>query len=81
LELIESVNCISVDWFWRLVAGCGIISRSVPVGFLMDKMALGQVSLRVLWLYSVSVIPSMLHIHWRIYRRHFVMLSMDSGFI
>jgi hypothetical protein len=34
--------------------------RATAVGFILDKMALGQVSLRVLWFSSV-IIPLVLH--------------------
>jgi hypothetical protein len=38
-------------------------ARAVHVGFVVDKMVLGQVSLRALRFYPVSTIPAMLHIH------------------
>jgi hypothetical protein len=37
------------------------ISRPVHVGFLVGKVALGHVSLRVLRLYPVSIIPTALY--------------------
>jgi hypothetical protein len=33
------------------------------VGFVVDKVALGQVFLRVLWFSPASIIPPLLHIH------------------
>jgi hypothetical protein len=41
----------------------GFAPRSVRVGFVVDKVALGQVFLRVLRSYPVSIIPPLLHIH------------------
>jgi hypothetical protein len=35
-----------------------------PMGFVSDKVALGQVSLRVLRYFPVSIIPPLLHIHY-----------------
>jgi hypothetical protein len=39
----------------------GSIPGSVHVGFVVDKMALGQVFPRVLRVYSVNCIPPVLH--------------------
>jgi hypothetical protein len=39
------------------------VSWSIHVGFVVDKVALGQVSLRVLLFSPVSIIPPLLHIH------------------
>jgi hypothetical protein len=41
----------------------GFATRAVHVGFVVDKVALGQVSLGVLRLSPVSIIPPLLHIH------------------
>jgi hypothetical protein len=35
--------------------------RLVHVGFVVDKMAVGQVCLQVLWFSQISIIPPMLH--------------------
>ena len=37
--------------------------RSVHVGFVVDKVALAQVYLRLLRLHTLRVIPAALHIH------------------
>jgi hypothetical protein len=53
-----------VPWLKRLVAG---LSPRTPglihMGFVVDKVALGQVFLRVLRFSPVSIIPPLLHIH------------------
>ena len=41
----------------------GFNHRPVHMGFMVDKVALGQVFLRVLWFFPVCTIPPMLHIH------------------
>ena len=56
----------AVLWFRLLLAGLspwrlGFIPRPVHVGFVVDKVALGQVSLRVCRFFPVSIIPPMLH--------------------
>jgi hypothetical protein len=40
----------------------GFAPRAVHVGFVVDKVALGQVFLPVLLLYAASIIPPLLHI-------------------
>jgi hypothetical protein len=57
-----------VPWLKRLVAGLsprrpGITPRSVHVGCVVDKVALGQVFLRVFRLLPVNIIPPFLHTH------------------
>jgi hypothetical protein len=42
---------------------------SVLVGFMVDKLALGQVFvlvLRVLWFFPVNIIPPWLHAHYHL---------------
>jgi hypothetical protein len=46
----------------RLVAGLsnlrlGLSPGLVREGFVVDKVALGQISLRVIWFFPVSIIP------------------------
>jgi hypothetical protein len=48
-------------------------SRSVHVGFVVDKVALGQVFLLVLRFCPVSIILPLLHIH------SFIIWGVDSG--
>jgi hypothetical protein len=52
----------AVPWLRSLVAGLlprwpGLAPRSINMGFVVDKVALGQVFLRVLRFFPVSVIP------------------------
>jgi hypothetical protein len=52
----------------RLFAGLsprrpGFVPGSRHVGFMVDKVALGQVFLRVLRFYPANIIPPLLHIH------------------
>jgi hypothetical protein len=59
-------NITAVPWLRRLVAGLspkrpGIDPGSVHVGFVLDKVALGQVFPRVLRFYPLSFIPPVLH--------------------
>jgi hypothetical protein len=53
---------MSVPWLRRLVAGPSLrrsefAPGSINVGFVVDKVALGQVSLRVHQISPVSIIP------------------------
>jgi hypothetical protein len=55
----------AVPWFRRLAASLpphspGFDPGSVHVGFLVDKVALGQVFCQVLWFSPVSFIPPVL---------------------
>jgi hypothetical protein len=59
---------MAVPWHSRLVAGfsqrrSGFAHRAVHVGFVVDKITLTQVFLRVLQFSPVSIIPLLLHIH------------------
>ena len=59
-------SLLAVSWLRRLVADlsprrAGFYSRSVDVGFVVDKFALGKVPLRVLLFYPNDIIPRMLH--------------------
>jgi hypothetical protein len=56
----------AVPWLRRLVAGLsprrpGFDLGSVDVGFVVDKVALGQVFSRVLRISPVNFIPPVLH--------------------
>ena len=56
----------AVSWLRRLVAGLsprrpGFDSGSVHVGFVVDKVSLGQVFPRVLRFFPVNSIPTVLH--------------------
>jgi hypothetical protein len=51
-----------VQWLRRLVAGLSLRRPgSVHVGFVVDKVALGQVFPRVLRFSPVNLIPPVLH--------------------
>jgi hypothetical protein len=59
---------VAVPWLKRLVAGLSprrpvFASGSIHVGFVVDKVALGQVFLRVLRFSPVNIIPPLLHIY------------------
>jgi hypothetical protein len=66
---------ITVTMVWRLLSAMvqaaaghtprrlGFAPRSVHVGFVVDKVAVGQVSLRVLRLSYVNIIPPWLYVH------------------
>jgi subtilase family serine protease len=57
----------------------GLDSRSVRVGFLADRLALGQACLRVLPPLPVSIVPPMFATHiFLINYRHCVTLAIDS---
>jgi hypothetical protein len=60
------VEAVVVPWLRRLVAGLsprrpGFDPSPVHVGFMVDKVALGQVSPRVLRFSPVNLIPPVLH--------------------
>jgi hypothetical protein len=71
--LVRSNNCCvtimsAVPWLRRLVAGIspqrtGFAPGSVRVGFVVDKVALGQAFLWVLWFSPVNINPPELHTH------------------
>jgi hypothetical protein len=48
--------------FWLPTAEPGFNPRPIPMGFVVDEVALGQVFLRVLLFLSIIIIPSVLHI-------------------
>jgi hypothetical protein len=53
-----------MPWLKRLVAGLSLLRPgSIQVGFVVDKVALDQVFLRVLRFSPVNIIPPLLHIH------------------
>jgi hypothetical protein len=63
-----------MQWLGRLVAGLspskpGLSARSVRVGYVVDRVALRQVFLRVLRVSPIIVVPPMLHACTFIYNR------------
>ena len=44
--------------------------RSVHVRFMVDKVVLGRVFLRIRRYFPVSIIPPILHYHSRVHDRH-----------
>ena len=59
---------MAVPWLRRILAGLSpprpkFDMRQVLVGFVGDKVALGQGFLRVLRFSPISIIPTMLHTH------------------
>jgi len=59
-----------------------LITISVPVrmGFVVDKVALGQIFLRLLLFFPVIIIPSLLHVRSFIYHRRRTLLTFYSVF-
>jgi hypothetical protein len=62
----SNIDLKAVTWLRRLVAGLSpqrpeVDPGSVHVGFLVNKVALGQVFPRVLWFSPVNFIPPVLH--------------------
>ena len=55
-----------------------IRSQPVCVGFLMDKLALGQAFLFSTFVYSLSVISQIIHTPSFIYRRCRIILASNS---
>jgi hypothetical protein len=51
---------------------CRFNPRPIPVELVVDKVALGQVSVRVLRLHSVIIIPRMFQTHSCIYHCHYI---------
>jgi hypothetical protein len=59
---------MAMPWLKQLVAGLsprrpGFATGSIHVGFVVDKVALAQVFLRVLQFCPASIIPPLLHTH------------------
>jgi hypothetical protein len=57
-----------VPWLRQLVDSMslqrpGLHPRLVIVGFVVDRVAVGQVFLLVLWFSHVGIIPAIFHIH------------------
>jgi hypothetical protein len=53
---------------WLLIAGARVRDQGNHVGFVVDKMEMGQVSLRLLRFPLVNIIPPLPHIHsWIIF--------------
>jgi hypothetical protein len=48
------------------------------MGFVVDRVALGQAFLQVLWLFLVSIIPPVLHNHVYYVTNDNIMLEVDS---
>ena len=62
-----------------LAAEARVPCRSSPCGgFVVEKVALGQILFRGLRLSSVSIIPPMLHTHTCIYQRWYVILAIKE---
>jgi hypothetical protein len=48
---------------WLLTVAAWVCAQVIPVGFMVDKLALGQGFLQVLWFSPINIIPWLLHIH------------------
>jgi hypothetical protein len=74
----------TAQWLKPVVAGLsprrpGCTSRAVRVGFVVNRVTLWQVFLKVLRLSPISVTPLELHSHSNIYRRRCVNWADDSA--
>jgi hypothetical protein len=63
-----------------LTAATRVRARVNPVGFVVDKVALGQVFLRVLWFSPVGIIPPWAP-HFRKFRKIVLIHSLIYSFI
>jgi len=75
LYLVSMVCGEHVEWLGWLVANLsrqrrGFDARPVRVGFVVDRVAVGQFSLGLLQFSPVSIIPPMLHTHMHPYATH-----------
>jgi len=52
--------------------------RSVYVGFVVNKVAVEQVFMQVLWFSPVNIIPPMMHTLSFIYYQHCILSLVDS---
>lgn len=68
-----TVVCLDVPYFWDI-----FYLTLVEVLFMVDEKALEEVFIRVLRLFLVHGIPSMLHNHSFIYHRCYIILAPDS---
>jgi hypothetical protein len=72
---------------WLLTSEARVRTQFTPAGFMVDRVVLGQISLRVLRFSFVRIIPPLLHIHsciiWRWtegqFHRHIVSPRCNSN--
>jgi hypothetical protein len=62
------ISRVIMPWVKWLVARLFLLRlqlnfRPVYVGFMVDKMAVGQFCPYVIWFFLFRIIPSMLHVH------------------
>ena len=62
---------------WSLTARSEIDPRSIHVGFVVDKLAMTQVFLRVLRVLTISIIPLTAQAHSFIHHRRFIILAIE----
>jgi hypothetical protein len=60
---LRAYICVCMCYVSRVFGGPKHVVKAVCVGYLVDKVALGQVALRTLLFSPVSLIPPALHIH------------------
>jgi hypothetical protein len=82
LQIIIIIISWAVPWLTQLVAGLTprrfkFGSKPIQLGFLMDKLELGQVPARVLR-FSASVIPSTIHTYSFTHHRCSLILVTDG---
>ena len=75
------VICKSLPWLRQLVAGLSLWTlifspMSVHMGFMVDKVALGQIFLNIAWFFPVIIILPLLHIHSSV--ADYTVLATDS---
>lgn len=73
----------AMQWLRPSVTGLSIRSsgsspRLIHMGFMVDISALGQVFLRMVHFYPVSIIPPMHHSHSFTYHQHCIILAIKS---
>jgi hypothetical protein len=73
----------AVPWFRQLVAGLSLIRasfnlRHVCVEFVVDKVALGHVFLRVIQFSPVRIVPPILHTRSFLCCRCYIISAVDS---
>jgi hypothetical protein len=71
--MAQAVSC------WPLTMEARVRARLIHVGFVVDKVALGQVFLRLLWLSSVNIYHSTIALQTHYLRMNSVSTSGSSS--
>lgn len=76
-EFRRQVKCVSIFWlFSGLSSWMPVFDPRLLHIFVVDRVALEQVSVRVFWYSSFRIIPPMLHTHLKL---HVVLTRKRSG--